>query len=182
MGSRTLIVGILILCLWFAIAEANPPMRDDVSFLTLKPSESIQKAIDKAPEGALISLEEGVWKENLVIKKSITLRGKGAGKSVIEGVAKQGLEKVYIMLVASPQKNKTIRVVLQNLTLRVSPGNHDISGIKLMGAHGLSLRGVAFPISFPGSSLWILPRLSSKDAAFPIASGAYFFGSLPRLS
>lgn len=42
--------------------------------ITVQPGESIQAAIDAAPEGAVIELEEGSWEENLTIDKSLTLR------------------------------------------------------------------------------------------------------------
>ena len=52
----------------------------------LSPGESIQQAIDTAPSGAVICLGEGTWEENLVIVgKSLTIRGAGAGKTVIRG-------------------------------------------------------------------------------------------------
>ncbi|MCS7197398.1 MAG: right-handed parallel beta-helix repeat-containing protein [Candidatus Bipolaricaulota bacterium] len=44
---------------------------------TVKPGESIQKAIDAAPEGAIICLTAGAWEENIIIRKSLTLRGAG---------------------------------------------------------------------------------------------------------
>ncbi|RLB42080.1 MAG: hypothetical protein DRH12_06585, partial [Deltaproteobacteria bacterium] len=49
----------------------------------LSPDESIQQAIDAAPSGAVICLGEGTWKENIEIRKSLTIRGAGAGKTVI---------------------------------------------------------------------------------------------------
>jgi len=37
--------------------------------------ESIQEAVDQAPEGAVICLSPGIYKENLIIGKNLTLRG-----------------------------------------------------------------------------------------------------------
>lgn len=45
--------------------------------VTVKPGESIQSAINAAPEGAVICLAAGMWEENIVIRKSLTLRGAG---------------------------------------------------------------------------------------------------------
>jgi parallel beta-helix repeat protein len=51
--------------------------------ISVQPGESIQTAIERAPEGAVIILAEGEWRENVVIEKSLTLRGQGAERSVI---------------------------------------------------------------------------------------------------
>jgi len=53
--------------------------------VTVGPGESIQAAIDAAPEGATICLAQGVWEEHLAIRKSLTLRGAGAEETTIRG-------------------------------------------------------------------------------------------------
>lgn len=47
------------------------------------PGESIQEAIDAAPEGATICLAAGTWEENLELGKSLILRGAGAEQTTI---------------------------------------------------------------------------------------------------
>ena len=42
--------------------------------ITVAPGESLQVAIDRAPNGAVIELTPGNWTENIVIDKSITIR------------------------------------------------------------------------------------------------------------
>ena len=44
---------------------------------------SVQEAIDKAPEGATITLAAGAFKENITITKSLTLQGVGWEKTTI---------------------------------------------------------------------------------------------------
>jgi len=73
---RTWVVGIGAL----AVALGVPGPQSAVS---VRPGESIQRAIDLAPPGAVIALPPGVWEENLLIGKPLTLRGAGAGRSVI---------------------------------------------------------------------------------------------------
>ena len=63
--------------------------------VTLSPGESIQQAIDDAPPGAVICLGEGTWEENLEIRKSLTIRGAGAGKTAIRS-AKRHRPVVWI--------------------------------------------------------------------------------------
>lgn len=52
--------------------------------VTVRPGESLQEAIDAAEAGAVICLARGVWTENIVIDKSLTLVGKGGRRTVIE--------------------------------------------------------------------------------------------------
>jgi len=61
----------------------------------VNPGESIQAAIDRAEEGMVICLAEGVWEENIKIERSLTLRGTGRERTVIKGV-QEGLPVVWI--------------------------------------------------------------------------------------
>ncbi len=65
------------------LADCSPLVAQEPCTITVQPGESIQAAIDVAPEGAVICLAEGEWEENLVIEKSLTLRGQGAEQTVI---------------------------------------------------------------------------------------------------
>jgi len=87
--------------------------------VTLKPKDSIQKAIDEVAPGAVICLEEGVWNDGFLIQKDITIRGAGPDNTIIRlsaiawaelpiSVVIQGLSVVYV-LVRGP-----IRVTLQH--------------------------------------------------------------------
>lgn len=51
--------------------------------VTVEPGQSVQKAIDEAPEGAVVCLGEGVFMANVVIAKSITLRGLGREQTIL---------------------------------------------------------------------------------------------------
>lgn len=53
--------------------------------ITVQPGQSIQAAIDAAPQGAVICLAEGEWREDLTVAKSLTLRGSGTEKTTIKG-------------------------------------------------------------------------------------------------
>ena len=55
--------------------------------ISVSSDQSIQAAIEAAPDGAVICLE-GVWRENLVITKNLTLQGVGVEKAVINGAEK----------------------------------------------------------------------------------------------
>jgi parallel beta-helix repeat protein len=69
---------------------------DDPKVVVVKPGESIQKAIDAAPAGAVIRLEAGMWKERIILSKPLTVEGAGWEKTRIqpdqpvEGVTPEG--------------------------------------------------------------------------------------------
>lgn len=53
--------------------------------ISVQPGEPIQEEIDRAPAGSMICLAAGTWQENLVVDKSLVIRGAGADKSLIVG-------------------------------------------------------------------------------------------------
>ena len=83
--------------------------------VSLSPNDSIQQAIDTASSGAVICLGEGTWEENLVIVgKSLTLRGAGAGKTVIRS-AERSRPVVWI-------ESDEIEVNLEGVTITGASG------------------------------------------------------------
>ncbi len=57
--------------------------------IVVKKGESIQEAIERAKEGDIIIIDEGVYRENLIVDKSISLIGKG--NVTIDGCGKTSL-------------------------------------------------------------------------------------------
>jgi parallel beta-helix repeat protein len=57
------------------------------STITVRPGESIQAAIDSAPEGAVIVLAAGHWRENLTLAKNLTISGQGPEQTVLQAKA-----------------------------------------------------------------------------------------------
>lgn len=84
----------------------------------IQPGESVQAAIDTAQEGAVICLVEGTWRENIMIGKSLTIRGKGANQSSIKG----------------QQEGKPVIRIEGDLEVRIE--GLTIAEAKLMGAWG----------------------------------------------
>ena len=102
--------------------------------ITVQPGESIQEAIDAAPEGAVICLVEGEWMENLKITKSLTLRGAGAERSVIR--AKE--DGVPLVRISSP---KVIQVVVGDLRVTGAWGLLKGYGILVEGSAQATITG-----------------------------------------
>ncbi len=79
-GRSTLrILGVTLAMLTSLLALGNSPATAQTTNIVVSPGESIQAAIDSAPEGATIIVNEGTYTENLFISTDgITLRGKKA--------------------------------------------------------------------------------------------------------
>jgi parallel beta-helix repeat protein len=86
--------------------------------LMIQTGASLQGGIDRAPEGAVLYPAAGVWQENILIGKSLTLRGLGVGKTIINGCRK-GYPVVWIMPSAG----------LEEIMVR-------LEGLEIAGAHG----------------------------------------------
>jgi parallel beta-helix repeat protein len=80
--------------------------------ITVNPESSIQEVIESAPKGAVICLAEGVWWENIVIRKSLTLRGVSPQKSAIKGMKED--EPVILI--------KSGNVTIEGLTIAEAKG------------------------------------------------------------
>lgn len=98
--------------------------------ITVSHEQSIQKAIDRAPDGAVICLGMGEWRENIIITKNLTLRGVDANTSIIRGK----VEKLPVVHVNSPLGGRTIQVVIEQVTVTRALGPK---------ANGVVIDGVA---------------------------------------
>jgi hypothetical protein len=115
---RTILIAVLVLGLAVALLSlgTSSGTQDQLPCtVTVQAGESIQAAIDKAEEGAVICLAEGTWEENLVIGKGLTLRGLGPEKSVIKGVK----EGEPVILISSDAE---IEVIVEGLTIAEAKG------------------------------------------------------------
>jgi|GEM_PF-1696333 len=105
--------------------------------------DSIAGAIDAANPGDTVTIEAGVYEENLTIDKDLTLKGSGVSAVKIEGVK----EEVPVILVG-PSK---VEVTLEGLTLQGAEG--DICedeekgvcpvGLSVVGEASVTLKGLA---------------------------------------
>ena len=77
----------------------------------LDPSDSIQASIDALPEGGTLYIEPGIYRERLLIDKSISIVGLGEqGDVILEGVNWESV--VYILT------EESIQVEFENLAIR----------------------------------------------------------------
>ncbi|MCL0092853.1 right-handed parallel beta-helix repeat-containing protein, partial [Dehalococcoidia bacterium] len=98
---------------------------------TIPPGESIQEAIDGAEAGAVIQLAAGTWTENIRIDRPLTLKGAGAGQTIVDGI-KEGYPVVWIAA------DERITVKLEGLTITgAEEGDPDAES----RAHGILAQG-----------------------------------------
>ncbi len=100
--------------------------------ITVEPGASLQRAISRASEGAVICLPEGEWKEHLIISKSLTLRGETAWMTRIRGREMD----VPVIRVMAPGETQVV-VALENLTVT---GGRTMQ-VGYIRAYGLGLEG-----------------------------------------
>jgi len=104
----TLILSVLMVGCVLAWAE-----KPTACTITVEPGQSIQATIDAAPEGAVICLAKGKWEETIRIRKSLTLRGEGAGRSVIHGTK----EDQSVVSISALVGEKDVHVVIDKVTV-----------------------------------------------------------------
>ena len=86
--------------------------------VSVGPDQSIQAAIDAAPEGAVICLK-GLWQESLTITKDLTLRAAAPDGASINGGLEGGRPVILVV------SEKEIEVRLVGLTVAVAGGLND---------------------------------------------------------
>ena len=99
----------MILVFLTAIGEGESPQPPCT--VTLVPGQSIWYAIKRASPGDVICLGPGTWRENLIIKKSLTIRGSGSDRTTIDGSANPGRPVILI------DSNSEIKVTIEELRI-----------------------------------------------------------------
>lgn len=128
----------LIVMLSVLVMVANASVQEQPACtITVQPGQSIQEAIDGAPEGAVICVSAAnfPYMEHLTITKSLTLRGAGREKTFLTG-KEENKPVVYI------NSNEEIMVVLEELTIAVTlPIGFHIEGKARANLRILDIRG-----------------------------------------
>lgn len=128
--------------------------------ITIQPGESIQAGIDAAPEGAVICLSEGVWKENLTISKSLTLRGVSAEATSIHAGSP---EKEAITIIV-PEGEETVDVSIDSVTVAQASG-YFVAGIEIRGPAHLAITDSVIVENAYGIRMWDSSEVTIADSA-----------------
>jgi len=159
----------------------------------VQPGQSIQKAIDSVPEGAVICLAEGTWEEGIDIIKGLTLRGAGLEKTKL--VSKAGIYISSSLKGAVSLERLTITGgSLQNILIfgttkvnildsRVSGSNEE--GIRILGpadvtitnSHLLENKGYGIYMQESGQVTIVNSRISNNSAGI-FMMNLYAFGAI----
>ncbi len=133
---------------WVLINRAPGPEEGaDSTELWVKVGESIQAAINRASPGAVIHLvgEDGnPWRENLVINKSITLRGQGDERTSIEALVETtpvirigGNDDIEVKIegieIARGQYGIAITGSAKAMITNCTVSNHESYGVGILG-------------------------------------------------
>lgn len=105
---------------------------------------TIQAAVNAAPEGAIILIAPGDYRENVTISKSLTLQGAGRDKTSVSGQEELKPKPVFFI-----ENSSEIEVILKDLTL--SEGY--LQGISIRGKATVKLNNLAV-FSNRGSGIW----------------------------
>ena len=127
-----------------AVAKAGPgkkktkakPMPSCAKTVSPADAESLQELIDQLDEGAVLCLSPGTYPVNLVLGKSVTLRGLGQpGEVVLDGTRRASVIKVG---------GDQPQVVIERLTIRGGDSREGGGGIFKHSAGLLVVREVHF--------------------------------------
>lgn len=121
--------------------------------VTVIPGQSLQQAIDAAPEGAVLCLMEGAWEENVTIGKRLTLRRGDVGPAVIRAKA---MHRAAVHI-AEPDGAEGVTVLLDGITVVGARGVNKGFGILVEGSCHLVVKGCTIAAN-EAAGLWLSER------------------------
>ena len=158
-----------------ALAPAPRADGSDATQVLRVPEEfpTIAAALEAAPEGAVVRIGPGTYRERLTVRRAVTLAGpRGAAAAILEG--SRGLDRILLADTAA----RAVR--LESLTFRATPGaGADRPDGAVARGTRLSVAGCTFEGLRAGVSLEDAPatevranRFTGNDVAIRIRGGA----------
>lgn len=97
------------------LALSSGVLAEQTCQITVREGMSIQAAISLALPGTVVCLEEGTWHENIVITKSLTLRGIGSREKTVIMAANKADSVIRV------EGDQTIEVTIDGITVSWGP-------------------------------------------------------------
>lgn len=129
--------------------------------VTVNPGESIQAAIDAAGEGDVICLARGLWREAILIDKSLTIVGRGPTRTSIE--AEWRLQPLVV--ISSPDM-RPVNVKLEGLAITRDGGHTgvEIDEMVVLEMSNCRISGMMHGITVADSAQLILSDSVVSDS------------------
>jgi hypothetical protein len=163
MRQTTLWLSAIVAAVFPAVAPAGATAAD----IAVGAGQSVQAAIDAAPEGATITLAAGTFPENLTITKSLTLQGAGWEETTIGPdrtmpLTQREKDEFFAALEAAGDPQERARIALALANRPASPT------LSVKKAKGVVLRGIKFrgpPMGGPPEGITAASLVLFDDAA-----------------
>ncbi len=153
MSKNCWVVGIALLV---GMLGVFPAVASAGCTITVQPGESIQAALNAAPEDAVVCLSAGQWEEDIVIRKSLTLRGEGPASSLIRTKDSEAGAAVVI----TSDGAEPVQAVIADLAVH---GNADAAGIAVIRTAQLAITNCTISGSEIGLMLINSAQLTMSD-------------------
>jgi len=140
-----LLLGVVSLLVW----SAGQPAQDPAILRVPEEYPQIQAAVDAAPDGAIILIGPGEYRENLTITKSLALRGAGPEQTIIWGIDQprytDPVGATFVTVYVEAQASLPPHVILQDLKIRAlkekKEGPDDYVAVYVQGDVQLFMQG-----------------------------------------
>lgn len=137
-GRRLAVVGVLLVVTASGGLRAQEPPTIQVPV-----GQSIQAAINAAPAEAVIEVAEGTFAETLAISKSLTLKGAGPEKTILDGRLGVAARRPTIRI------NNTAKITITGFTIQDGRRNIEVDNAKeVLVVNNHILRGVRQNVLF----------------------------------
>ena len=130
MQKQAIIIGLSLACMFTSLLHLQLPRVEYASIVVPDDFPTIQEGINKAVPGDTIYLKAGVYHEEILVNKSISLIGEDRYNTVVDGSGSGTVIQIRVSDVS-----------VANLTVRNTGSSIEDSAIRLSGVENCSING-----------------------------------------